>query len=183
MMALFNRLITTNVTKTIHRKVYPAIDPSNPALSQKGQTVLITGGGTNIGLSMSRAFVRANAATLIIIGRRANVLEEAKAKLEQEAKTAGTQTKIITSALDVTDRAAVDALWKGFADQGIHVDVYVANAAKFTEPKPVLELGVDEVWDHVEVNALSPLRFIEKLHAQPGTKQKVAHPFALPARQ
>lgn len=36
-------------TKQVHRDVYPAIDPSNPALSQKGKVVIITGASKGIG--------------------------------------------------------------------------------------------------------------------------------------
>lgn len=45
-----------------------------------GRTVLITGGATGIGLGLAEAFVKGGS-TVIICGRRAQRLEEAKAKL------------------------------------------------------------------------------------------------------
>lgn len=36
-------------TKDIYRDVYPAIDPSNPALSQAGKIVIVTGASKGIG--------------------------------------------------------------------------------------------------------------------------------------
>jgi hypothetical protein len=36
-------------TKTLHRDVYPTIDPQNPNLSAKGKTILITGAAGGIG--------------------------------------------------------------------------------------------------------------------------------------
>jgi short-subunit dehydrogenase len=63
--------------------------------------------------------------------------------------------------------------WKDLAAQGITVDVFIANAAKFTEPKPILDLGADEVWSQMEVNVKSPLYFVEKFNAQQGDKPKV----------
>lgn len=163
----------TEVTKTVHNSVYPAISPSRSELSQAGRVILITGGGTGVGFSSARAFVRASASTVIILGRRADVLAEAAIKLENEAKTIGTNTKIISHTCDIVDLAQVDAFWKELADKGITVDVFVANAAKFTETKPILELGFDEVWSQVEANAKSPLYFAQKLYAQPGDKQRV----------
>lgn len=121
--------------------------------------------------------MRASADTVTIIGRRADVLAAATAQLETEAKTAGTSTKIVHRAVDIVDAAQVDAFWKELAAQNIIVDVWVANAAKFTEPKPLLEPGVEEVWSQVEVNAKSPLSYVaERFSAQPGDKQNVSMP-------
>lgn len=36
-------------TKQTYRDVYPAIDPSNPALSQEGKVVIVTGASKGIG--------------------------------------------------------------------------------------------------------------------------------------
>lgn len=60
------------------------------------------------------------------------------------------------------------------AAQGITIDVFVANVAKFTEPKSLLELGANEVWSQIEANVKSPLYFSEKFYAQPSEKQKVS---------
>ncbi|KAK9236925.1 hypothetical protein V1525DRAFT_419945 [Lipomyces kononenkoae] len=169
---LLEQLRQSNVTKTIHKEPYPAILPSRPELSQAGKVVLISGGGTGIGLAIARSFVRASADTVIIVGRRPDVIATAGSNLEQEAKTAGTNTKIVARPCDLVNLAEVDAFWKDLAAQGITVDVFVANAAKFTEPKPILELGADEVWSHFEANAKAPLYFTEKFCSQPGDKQK-----------
>ena len=37
------------LTKTMHRDVYPAIEPTNPALSAKGKVIIITGAGGGLG--------------------------------------------------------------------------------------------------------------------------------------
>ena len=163
----------TDITTTIHRESYPAISPSKPELSQAGRVVLIPGGGTGVGFATARSFVRASAKTIIILGRRAHVLAEAASRLEEETQAVGTSTQIITYPCDVVNMAEVDAFWKEIGARGITIDVFVANVAKITEPKPLLELGVDEVWSQIETNVKSPLYFSEKFYSQPGEKQKV----------
>jgi len=163
----------TEVTKTVHGDVYPAISPTRPALTQAGRTILVPGGGSGVGLSIARSFIQASASTVIILGRRADVLATSAADLEKEAKAAGTDTKIIARVCDVVDLRQVEEFWKALKDEGISVDVFIANVAKFTEPKPLLELGADEVWSQMEVNAKSPLYFVEKFYKQGGDKQKV----------
>ena len=167
----------SNFTNTVHQEVYPAIAPTRPELSQAGRAILVTGGGDNLGYNISQAFVRAAADTVVIIGRRFDVLVEAKSRLEKEAKAAGTNTKIIAHACDITDRTQVDAFWKELTDVlGIVVDVFVSNAAKPAQPKPILTAGTDEIWSQLEVNAKAPLYLTEKFYSQPGERQKVRAP-------
>jgi FlaA1/EpsC-like NDP-sugar epimerase len=47
------------LTKSMHRDVYPAVDPSNPELSAKGKVIIITGAGGGIGaVSPERPFTQ-----------------------------------------------------------------------------------------------------------------------------
>ena len=171
---LFRRAYETNVTNPYHRSSYTAIATSNPKLSQAGRTVLIPGGGTNIGFSISKAFVQAKAETLIIIGRRLDVLEEAASKLRKEAEAAGATTKIIVRQLDVTDLPGVEKFWKDLAAENIVVDVFVNNAVRFSEPKPLLELGFEELSAQFDTNVKSAFFFTDKFVKQPGEKQRVS---------
>ncbi|EXJ93470.1 hypothetical protein A1O1_01862 [Capronia coronata CBS 617.96] len=169
---LLKQYTVSNVTKAIHRTPYPAILPTRPELSQAGRTVLVTGGGTGVGFGVARNFVQASADTVIIVGRRAAVLDTAASSLEQIAKAAGTSTKIITKTCDITNIAQIEALWKDLSAQKITVDVFVSNAVKFTEPKPLLELGADEVWSQMEANVKAPIYFAQQFCTQPGGGQK-----------
>ncbi|KAG6364586.1 hypothetical protein INS49_006188 [Diaporthe citri] len=165
--------LKTNFTKTVHRTSYPSIDPTRPELSQAGRTVLITGGGTGIGLSIGKSFALAGAKRVIIVGRRANVLADAARAIESVAKQAGKETEVIHQTLDVTDKAGIAALWSGLKDKGIVVDVLVLNAAKFSPLKPLLDLGSDEVWSMFEANVYGPLMLSEAFVKQGGDDQKV----------
>lgn len=174
---ILNEIRQTDVTKTVHRTPYNAISVTRPELTQAGRTILITGGGTGAGFAMAQAFIHASAGTVIIVGRRVEVLETARVKLEAEAKTAGSNTKIITRKCDMAKDTDVDALWQYFADQGIVVDVYVANAAAFSESVGMMQLGADKVWAMFETNVEGPMYFTEKFLIQPGAgeKQKVSN--------
>ncbi len=37
------------LTKSMHRDLYPAIEPANPALSASGKVIIITGAGGGLG--------------------------------------------------------------------------------------------------------------------------------------
>lgn len=165
--------LRTNFTKTVHRSSYPAIDPTRPELSQEDRTVLITGGGTGIGFAIASSFVKAGAGTIIIAGRREQILTDAKKQLDQEAQKAGKTTRVLAQVLDVTDKDAVTALWSGLKQKDIVVDVLVLNAAKFSPLQPIFEVGSDEVWSMFEANVRGPLILAEAFAKQGGDKPKV----------
>lgn len=166
-------LINTDFTSTVHRTEYPAISPTRPELNQAGKTVLVTGGATGIGKSIAQHFVLASAATVIIVGRRLDRLNDATAELKTEAKAAGSPSKIIARQCDVSKSSDIVALWNELANKNLTVDVLVLNAAKFTEPAPLLELGVDEVWSQFETNVKGPLVLTEHFLRQKTGGKKV----------
>ncbi len=87
----------------------------------RGKRILITGGGSGLGLAMGRRFLELGA-SLVICGRRAHVLEQAAADL---AAAGGT---VAWHRLDIREpdaiEATLDAIW---ADGPL--DVLVNNAA------------------------------------------------------
>ena len=88
----------------------------------KGKSILVTGGGTGLGLAMGRAFM-AHGADLMICGRRQAVLDQAAHRLQVEFGR-----PIRTSVCDVRDGAAVEAMLDhAFAEKPI--DGLVNNAA------------------------------------------------------
>lgn len=171
---MFNQAKASDVTPTIHGELYPAISPLRPELCQTGRVVLVTGGGTGIGKSIARSFVRAAADTVIIIGRRAETLAAAEKELQQEAQKAGTSTKVIARPCDISVVAKTEALWEHLTQNNIILDVIVLNAVKTGEAKPLLELGTQEIWSQLDVNVRVSLDFAEKLAAQPGNSKKVS---------
>lgn len=161
-------LTNTDFTKVIHQKPYERISVSRPELSQKGKTVLVTGGATNIGFGIATAFIKAGAKAIVIIGRRASVLEDAATEL-REAGSAN----IITVPCDQSDPEATKKLWAELTSRGILVDVLVLNAGDFIEEKPLLELSAERLWSAYETNVRGPLLMIDGLNEQRGGHPKV----------
>src|SRR6185369_1188241 len=88
----------------------------------KGKRILITGGGTGLGFSMGRRFLELGA-SLVICGRRAEVLTAAAAKLGGD-----TGGKVETQICDVRDAEAVEKMVETIWAEG-PLDCLVNNAA------------------------------------------------------
>lgn len=171
---VFAELMATDFTPTIHKRAYPAISPSRPELSQAGKSVLITGGGTNIGKAIAEHFVLAQAENVIIVGRRPEILQAAAADLEQKGQQQKSPSKVLVLTADVSDKSAIESLFQELARDGIEIDVLALNAAKFSDGKPLLEAGMDAVWSEIEVNLKGPMYLTEQFMKQNGDKQKVS---------
>jgi NAD(P)-dependent dehydrogenase (short-subunit alcohol dehydrogenase family) len=88
----------------------------------QGKRILVTGGGTGLGLSMGRRFLQLGA-ELVICGRRTDVLEEAARNLGGE-----TGGKVEIHGCDIRDPEAVDKMMDAIWANG-PLDNLVNNAA------------------------------------------------------
>src|SRR5688572_16710320 len=86
-----------------------------------GKRALVTGGGSGLGLSMTRKCLELGA-QVAIIGRSEDRLEAAASELN-----AG--DRLFTYSCDVRDPAAVDAMATGVWDHFGGIDIVVNNAA------------------------------------------------------
>ncbi|RMZ66112.1 fad binding domain-containing [Pyrenophora seminiperda CCB06] len=103
----------------------PAGDFRLAALSQKGKSILVTGGGnTGIGGETARYFARAGATRIGLLGRREGPLLENKAAIEKECPG----TEIFIQCTDVTDEASVNSAFDNFAKHG-KIDTLIHAAA------------------------------------------------------
>ncbi|MDA9525652.1 short-chain dehydrogenase [Bradyrhizobium sp. CCBAU 11434] len=88
----------------------------------RGKRILVTGGGSGLGAAMGRRFL-ALGAELVICGRKLDRLETTAAEMRKE-----TGGKVTTSACDVRDGAAVDAMMDAIWREA-PLDILVNNAA------------------------------------------------------
>ncbi len=124
-------------------------------------TILITGGATGIGLALAEEFNRLGN-TVIICGRRAAKLEEAKRKLPG----------LITKECDVSVRKEREELLNWAIKDFPELNILINNAGIQREVR--LNRGVytqDEVAKEIETNLTAPIHlsalFISKLTTQP----------------
>lgn len=112
-----------------------------------GQHIVVTGASSGIGRATARLLAR-RGANVFLIARRAELLVEAVAEIEQEGGTAA------FVAADVADKAAlnaaIDAAEAGFGD----VDALFANAGTGGRFAPLADYD-DDVWDSVVATNLS----------------------------
>lgn len=152
----------------------PAIDPSAPANSQAGRTILITGGASGIGYEIAKSFLAASAAKVIITGRRVEKLEEAVASLNSSKPEKSTAT-VLWRQQDVSDLSNIETFWRNLKSDNLEVDVLVLNATHTGQFG--VSAGWKKVWECFEFNVLGSLRMSEEFVAQGPKKGKVSrHP-------
>lgn len=134
-------------TNTVHRSVYPAIDPTNPSNSASGKVVIVTGGGIGVGKYIAEAYVKAGAKAVAILGRRENILAEAKKDLESAGSS-----QILTFKADIVDEGALDHAFSSTAKEAGPVDIVVANAGYLSEPGPAATAEINDYFKTFEVN-------------------------------
>lgn len=89
----------------------------------KGKTIVVTGGGTGLGRSMTRYFLQLGA-NVVIGSRKEDVLHQAASELEQE-----TGGQVLPVVCDVRKYPEVEELLQAAVDRFGKVDVLVNNAA------------------------------------------------------
>lgn len=109
-----------------------------------GKVAVVTGGRTGIGNSLARALAEAGARVVVA----ARDLEGCRSAAEEIAASGG---EAIALALDVTDRAQIEALVTEVGSRYGPIDVLVNNAGVCYH-RPALEVPDDEWHDVFDVN-------------------------------
>lgn len=106
--------------------------------SGDGKIALVTGGGTGVGRGIAEA-LSAEGYTVVITGRRAEVLE--KAASDMASQTGGT-VRAITA--DIGDAAAVARLFEAIRTEFGRLDLLVNNAGSNVPPVPLEEVTFEQ---------------------------------------
>ncbi|MHA8109235.1 SDR family NAD(P)-dependent oxidoreductase [Aquirufa sp. A-Brett2-W8] len=109
--------------------------------SLQGRVALITGGGTGIGFDIAKCFL-ASGATVVITGRREEVLKEAVANLGAGAHYAVN---------DVADLSLTAQLVTGLVAKHGAIDILVNNAG-INMKRPAVEVSDDDFANIINVN-------------------------------
>lgn len=97
-------------------------------LKFQGKVVLVTGSGTGIGQAIAMLFAE-NGASVVILGRRKEPLEETKKILEEIMNKVKSNAKVwLFAGVDVSDEEGVSQMFDSLKQEGTSVDVVVNNA-------------------------------------------------------
>jgi NAD(P)-dependent dehydrogenase (short-subunit alcohol dehydrogenase family) len=92
------------------------------------KVVVVTGSGTGIGQAIAKRFAE-NGATIILLGRRKEPLEQTRAELEKIVASTGSKGKIrIFPGVDVSDEIAITNMFSTISKEIGPVDILVNNA-------------------------------------------------------
>ena len=94
----------------------------------QGKVALVTGSGTGIGQAIAKKFVE-NGASVIILGRRKEPLEETSKMLEEiiSQKNSGASVRIF-SGVDVSDESGMNGMFESLKNDNVTVDYIINNA-------------------------------------------------------
>lgn len=110
----------------------------------QGRTALITGSGTGIGRAIARAFAE-EGASVIILGRRKEPLEEAAAMLRGIIEQNGSGASVrVFSGVDVSDEPAMTGMFDRLESDGVRIDCMVNNAGVSGPVRCFSGAGMDE---------------------------------------
>ncbi|KAE8448076.1 hypothetical protein EG329_009841 [Mollisiaceae sp. DMI_Dod_QoI] len=135
-------------TKAWHKKEYPTISPTRPENSTQGKVVVVTGGGSGIGVDIAKAFAAAGAKAIGLVGRRENYLRLSAENLSSISSS----TKVEYAVADITDKKVLEAAFENFAKSLGKIDVLVSNAAYLSNIAPIKESEDEDWWRGFEVN-------------------------------
>lgn len=108
--------------------------------------VLVTGASSGIGRACAEAFA-ARGCRLLLAARRKDRLEELAKSLHERHGV-----KVLTAALDVRDRSAVEAWVDGLADEWRDVDILVNNAGLARGLAPLHEGDIQDWEEMIDTN-------------------------------
>jgi NAD(P)-dependent dehydrogenase (short-subunit alcohol dehydrogenase family)/SAM-dependent methyltransferase len=141
-----------SLTKKYHKTAYDQIDPTLPALSAAGKNIVVTGGGTGIGAATALSFAQAGAASVSILGRRTELLESTRSRIESLVPGA----QVHTYGTDATQKDSVDTKFKAIHERVGEIHVLVNNHGYKPKVAPensaIKDIDAEEWWRCFEVN-------------------------------
>ena len=145
-------------TETYHSTTYDRI-ARHHGFDGKGKTVLITGGATGIGYSLSKAFAGAGVARIAIISRSPGAQEKAKIDLE----AAYPSTQILPYRASISNSTRMTEILR---DLGT-VDILVLCAAVYHRRAKATEIHTQEMQDVFDTNVIAAFNLTKAYLATP----------------
>lgn len=115
----------SQLTKTMRRGLYSAIDPDRSELTAAGKVVIITGAGGGIGYDIAEAWATAGASGIVLAGRNVDTLKSAA----ENVKSIDKHIPTLIQKTDIASEADVKELYEKVNEKFGRADVVVNNAA------------------------------------------------------
>ncbi|KAL0929721.1 uncharacterized protein CTRU02_215364 [Colletotrichum truncatum] len=165
--------ILTTPYQTYHRKSYAAIDPTQPALSTKSKSAVVTGAGSGIGASIAVSLAKSAISYIALIGRREHALQKTKLAIE----AVSTSTKVYVYTLDITDPTATNEALNAFAEKCASgkIDILVANAGSLGPLSSIRDANPTEWWNGFEINIKGNFNLIQAFLPRANTASAIIH--------
>ena len=125
--------------------------PASCVPSRVPRTVLITGAGSGIGRACTLTFLRAGW-SVVLAGRRLERLQAVIDEAGAAQPEAGVHERTLAVATDVTDEAAVAALFAAARERFGRVDVLFNNAGIFTQGVSIEDVTLADWQRSVDTN-------------------------------
>ena len=137
-------------TKTVHRDQYPAIDPTNDALSQSGKVIMVTGASAGIGARGTvPAYAKAGAKAIIMLARGHTKLEAVAADLRAQYPN----TEFLALSAATNDQPAVEKVFAEIKSKHSHIDVLVNNAGYWASGGALIkDASPSDWWEDFDIN-------------------------------
>ncbi|KAL5422078.1 hypothetical protein PMIN06_005782 [Paraphaeosphaeria minitans] len=160
------------LTKAMHRDVYPPIDPKKLAPFASNKVILITGSGGGLGYAVAKTWTEVNAKGVVLVGRN-------EQKLESVAKELKGNT--LVAAGDITNEENVKAIFEKAIARFGTVDV-VLNAAGIFNYGTIGDMGPSQWWAEHEINVKATYILAHYLHSLQQRSHHYIHQPCLPRR-
>lgn len=115
-----------------------------------GRVAIVTGAGTGVGTAIARLYAQEGAA-VVLFGRRAALLHDTANRI-----TAAGHDRCLVVSGDVSQEAAVDALFAQTLDRFGRVDILVNNAAVAGPTGPIWDLSLADFQETIAINLGGP---------------------------
>ncbi|KAJ4340416.1 hypothetical protein N0V95_007501 [Ascochyta clinopodiicola] len=160
---MYHFVTSMQFTARTHRDVYPAIDPTQPALSQKGKVVIITGASQGLGaLGFVPSFAAAGAKAIVLVARTASKLQLVADTVAKSHP--GVETLVVPT--DVSDPESVASLFEKVREKYGHADVLVNNAAVHQAIAPIQDVDQQRWWNEM-VGPCQPPTTVKESYTDP----------------
>ncbi|KAL8771092.1 MAG: hypothetical protein Q9203_005350 [Teloschistes exilis] len=148
------------LTKSMHRELYPAIEPNNPAMSAENKVIIVTGAGRGLGAAVARVWTQAGAAGVILVGRKIESLNVTAQQISLISKT----VTVMIEATDIINESSVQSLFSKVKARFDKVHVLVNSAGTMGQGGYVsVNWDVEEIESHsseIREGKLTQLAFL-----------------------